>query len=175
MTAISLRANSCASATARATPVKQSSAPATTSSGAVTWRSRFSSTGRNLCDFSTEMPDQGRLGGSSVGGVWEALVMTTSTDSLVESTANYADVFATALGGGVSSGDEPNAGLDVKRMTDAGLLAVLDANFTALRAGQALLVRAAGELSDRFEHDSGIAARTGNRNAAAALTDIGPV
>ncbi|WP_035840724.1 hypothetical protein, partial [Cryobacterium roopkundense] len=101
--------------------------------------------------------------------------MTTSTDLLVESTAALADTYSHSLGGGVCSEEEPDAGLDLQRMTDGGLLAVLNSNFEVVRQAQALLVRAAGELDDRFDHDSGIAARTGNRNAAAALTDIGHI
>jgi len=63
-------------------------------------------------------------------------------------------------------------------MTDAGLMVVTEALFDTIRLGQALLVQAAGELQDRFEHDSGpssISVRTGNRNAATALTDIGRI
>jgi len=101
--------------------------------------------------------------------------MTTSTDALVESTTALAGVFLRALGGGVGSGDAPNAGLDLKRMTDAGLLQVADAVFASGRQLDALRAQVAGQLQDRFEHDSGISARTGNRNAAAALTDIGHI
>ncbi|KFF58569.1 hypothetical protein JF66_17630, partial [Cryobacterium sp. MLB-32] len=104
--------------------------------------------------------------------------MTTSTNLLIESTAALADTYSRALGGGVSSEGGPSAGLELQRMTDAGLLAVVEASFAAVRQGQALLVQAAGELQDRFDHDSGphsISARTGNRNAAAALTDIGHI
>ncbi|KFF60125.1 hypothetical protein JF66_06390, partial [Cryobacterium sp. MLB-32] len=63
-------------------------------------------------------------------------------------------------------------------MTDAGLLAVADAVFASGRRLDALKAQVAGQLQDRFEHDSGphsISARTGNRNAAAALTDIGHI
>ncbi|WP_197059334.1 DUF222 domain-containing protein, partial [Cryobacterium sp. MLB-32] len=104
--------------------------------------------------------------------------MTTSTDLLIESTAALADTYSRALGGGVCSESGPSAGLELQRMTDAGLLAVVEASFAAVRQGQALLVQVAGQLQDRFEHDSGphsISARTGNRNAAAALTDIGHI
>ncbi|MBB5639644.1 HNH endonuclease signature motif containing protein [Cryobacterium roopkundense] len=101
--------------------------------------------------------------------------MTTSTDLLVESTAALADTYSHSLGGGVCTEEEPDAGLDVQRMTNAGLLASMAATFEVVRLAQALLVREAGELNDRFEHDTGIAAQTGNRNAAAALTDIGHI
>jgi len=101
--------------------------------------------------------------------------MTTSTDLLVESTAALADTYSRALGGGVCSADGLSVGLDLERMTDAGLLAVADAVFASGRQVDALKAQVAGQLQERFEHDSGphgISARTGNRNAAAALTDI---
>jgi len=101
--------------------------------------------------------------------------MTTSTDALVESTAALADTYSRALGGGMFSGEQPGAGVDLQRMTDAGLLAVADAVFATARRLDALKAQVAGQLQHRFEHDSGIAARTGNRNAAAALTDIGHI
>jgi len=60
-------------------------------------------------------------------------------------------------------------------MTDAGLLQAADAVFASGRQLDALRAQVAGALQDRFEHDSGIATRTGNRNAAAVLADIGRI
>ncbi|TFD47338.1 HNH endonuclease [Cryobacterium frigoriphilum] len=63
-------------------------------------------------------------------------------------------------------------------MSDAELLTVTDAIFAAQRQVEALAARAAGELQDRFEHDAGshgIAAKTGCRNAAVLLTDVGQI
>ncbi|MFC5930486.1 HNH endonuclease [Cryobacterium melibiosiphilum] len=60
-------------------------------------------------------------------------------------------------------------------MSDAELLTVTDAIFAAKRQVEALAARAAGELADRFTHDSGahgVAAKTGCRNARVLLTDV---
>lgn len=103
--------------------------------------------------------------------------MTTSTDVLLDHTAALAEVWGCALGGGVLAG-VPDAGLDVERMTDAGLVVSLDAVFAVKRQVEALLVRVAGQAAVRFREDSGvhgIAARTGNRSAPALLAERGHI
>ena len=105
--------------------------------------------------------------------------MTTSTDALLKSTALVAAAFAEALGGRFTRDDDAlSAGVELEGMSDANLLAVTDAVFAAKRQIEALAVRAAGELHDRFVRDAGphgIAAKTGCRNAAVLLTDVGLV
>ena len=110
--------------------------------------------------------------------------MTTSTDALLESTALVAAAFAEAVGGRFVVGEEAagvgveRVGVELEGMSDANVLTVTDAVFAAKRQIEALAARAAGELHARFERDAGphgIAAKTGCRNAAVVLTDVGLV
>ena len=105
--------------------------------------------------------------------------MTTSADALQGSTALVAAAFAEARGARFAGDDDAcGAAVELERMSDAELLSVTDAIFAAKRQVEALAARAGGELVDRFEHDSGahgIAAKTGSRNAAMLLTDVGLV
>lgn len=105
--------------------------------------------------------------------------MTTSTTARLESSALVAAAFAEALGDRFTfDEDVASVAQDLEAMATADLLTVTDAVFAAKRQIDARAARAAGEMHDRFEHDAGphgIAAKTGCRNAAVLLTDVGLV
>ena len=136
----------------------------------------------------------------NVGGWWESLSMTSSTDLLLAGTEVFAAEWAGALcaGGGATVGGGANVGsvggvggvlgggavtvadvgMDVERMSDAGLLRTLEAGFAAKRLADSLLVRLAGEVAWRSRPilgAVGLSMRTGSGRAAALVSDVGHV
>ena len=113
--------------------------------------------------------------------------MTTATDSLLTEAAAFAAGWAGALivggisgcaGAGAGAGAAADAGIDVERMSDAGLLRVLTEGFAVKRHTDALLARAAGQVvtrSNRFLGAQGLASRTGNSDPATLVADLGRI
>ncbi len=111
----------------------------------------------------------------NVGGACQYVGMSKTTDPLTGSASAFASVWAGALTGfGDRVGEHPDAGapgtaagtafgtitvapaqLDVETMSDAGLLRAIRSGYDLKRQVDALLVRAAGELSVRSRPSAG--------------------
>ncbi|MET3769208.1 hypothetical protein ABIB15_001896 [Marisediminicola sp. UYEF4] len=121
--------------------------------------------------------------------------MSTATDPLIDSAVALASVWAGALTGFGDhvgehslSGATPGASfgaitvapaqLDVETMSDAGLLRAIRSGYDLKRQVDALLVRAAGELSVRSRPSlgqGGLAKSSGHTSPAALLTELGRI
>lgn len=115
--------------------------------------------------------------GGNVGGGWQCVGMPSSTDLLLADTEAFAAEWAGALCCGAAPGGA-DVGIDVERMSDAGLLRALEAGFAAKRQADALLVRLAGEVAWRSRPilgAAGLSMKTGSGRAAALLTDVGRI
>ena len=124
--------------------------------------------------------------------------MSTATDPLIDNASAFASVWAGALTGfGDRVGEHPDVGapgtaagtafgaitvapaqLDVETMSDAGLLRAIRSGYSLKRQVDALLVRAAGELSFRSRPSlgqGGLAKSSGHTSPAALITELGRV
>jgi Domain of unknown function (DUF222)/HNH endonuclease len=104
--------------------------------------------------------------------------MSRSTDALLTSAENFADVWAGALNFAQPVGGKPDAEIDSVGMSDSGLLESLKAGFAAKRENDALLARLAGQVVERSRPSlgqDGLAKRTGSTGAAMLLTEVGHI
>ncbi|MET3769285.1 hypothetical protein ABIB15_001976 [Marisediminicola sp. UYEF4] len=120
--------------------------------------------------------------------------MCKTTDSLIDSASAFASVWAGALTGfGDRVGEHPDAGapgtafgaitvapaqLDVETMSDAGLLRAIRSGYDLKRQVDALLVRAAGELSVRSRPSlgqGGLSKSSGHTSPASLITELGRI